>query len=183
MLRLLLAAALLAGCRKAPPPRALLETSMGRIEVRLLPGKASEHFAALAQGQKQWVDAGTKAVRFDPFYTDLPFERVIPGFVIQTSDRGGLGYAFDDEPAGSRFDRPGLVGLSNEGPGAAGGGIFITLGPAPVLDGRHAVLGEVVSGLDVARRISEMPREAGDAGGDRPLKPVVLKSVTIVTRR
>lgn len=170
----LLVLALLAGCAKAPT--AVVETELGRFEIALRKGKAAEEFAALAAGKKPWIDPKTREVRYAPYYDGLEVIRVIPGFVIQTADRDA---SVQDAPEGTRFDKAGLVGFSNEGAGTAKGGIFITLGPAPVLDGRHGIIGEVTAGLDVARRLSEVPRAAGDAGGDRPLKPLRFDSVTV----
>jgi cyclophilin family peptidyl-prolyl cis-trans isomerase len=41
------------------------------------------------------------------------------------------------------------------------------------LDGQHAVFGKVTSGMDVAVKISELPRDSND----KPLEPVIMKRV------
>lgn len=169
---------LLPACGK-PRDTAVLTTSLGEITIRLNGSRTAAHFAALAQGSKAWTDAKTRQVRYDPYYVDVPFHRVIPGFVIQTGENGGIGYFIEDEFAGAKFDRAGLVGFSNEGAGTGATGFFITLAPAAMLDGRHALIGEVISGLDVAHKIAAVPRDASETGGDKPLKPVLLKSVRV----
>ena len=55
---------------------------------------------------------------------------------------------------------------------------FITLGPTPHLDGRHAVFGKVVDGMSVVRAIGKVP--TGQA--DKPLIPVVIKNIKIEKR-
>lgn len=149
--------------------KAVLETSMGTITIKLLPGapKTGENFVALAERK---------------FYDGLIFHRVVPGLLIQTGDptgggQGGSGKTIPDE-LGGKFDRPGLVGMARWGPGSASSQFFITLKAYPDIDGLNALFGEVVGGLDVVKAISELPRDETD-GKDRPLKPPVLKSVTI----
>ena len=179
---------------KTPPvkagPCAVIETSMGTITVRLLADKAPrtvEHFIGLATGHKQWRDPRTGQVRFDPIYDGVIFHRVIPGFMIQTGDPSGrgdgdIGYTIADEiDPQARYDRPGLVGMANFGPGTNGSQFFITVGPGQDLDGRNTLFGRVIEGLDVATAISKVPREELESS-NRPLQPVWIKKVRIVER-
>jgi cyclophilin family peptidyl-prolyl cis-trans isomerase len=46
---------------------------------------------------------------------------------------------------------------------------------APHLNGKHTIFGEVVEGLDVARRIASVPRDATD----KPIRPVLIQKVII----
>ena len=160
---------------------------MGVITVELLPDRAPKtvaHFIGLATGKKQWRDPKTGEVRFNPLYDGLSIHRVIPGFLIQTGDplgdgRGDIGYFIKDEidPA-LRYDKPGLVGMANFGPNTGSSQFFITVGPAPDLNGRHTLFGRVVAGLDVAEAISRVPRDENESS-DRPLKPVWVKRIRI----
>jgi peptidyl-prolyl cis-trans isomerase A (cyclophilin A) len=90
---------------------------------------------------------------------------------------GGPGYRFQDETKGAphKFDKPGKLAMANSGPNTNGCQFFITVAPTPWLTGNHTIFGEVVSGQEIADKISLVPRN----GQDKPHKPVVLESVTI----
>ncbi len=188
----LAAVALVGGCRKklqdVPPPKrhyAVLRTSMGDVKLELLDREAPktvENFVALSEGTKPWRDPQTGKTRTEPLYRQLPIFRVVADDLIQTGDpagtgQGNVGFAIPDE-LGGKFDRPGLVGMANFGPGTAASQFFITLKPMPDLDGRHALFARVVDGLDVVRRISRAPRNETD-GSDRPFSPPILRGVSL----
>ncbi|MFI5349881.1 MAG: peptidylprolyl isomerase [Elusimicrobiota bacterium] len=187
-----LAALLLAAaCARRPAgPYAVLETSKGRIVARLYVDRAPKtiaHLRALADGTKQWRDSKTGQIVLRPLYDGTVFHRVIPGLLIQGGDPTGTGdgdpaVPVADELSGAPFDKPGLLAMASWGPGSSQTQFFITLAPAPDLDGKHTIFGEVVSGLDVARAIAAVPRDE-KSGSDRPFDPPLLKSFRVVASR
>lgn len=164
---------------------AVLETSLGQITCELFPDKAPKtvaNFRGLAEGTKEFVDSksGTRTKR--PFYDNLIFHRVIPGFMVQGGcpdgiGTGGPGYKFEDEFARDLgFDRPGRLAMANSGPNTNGSQFFITLAPTDWLNNHHTIFGQVVEGQDVVERIAGVPR----GPRDKPKTQVAMKSVKIV---
>ncbi len=56
-----------------------------------------------------------------------------------------------------KFDKPGMVAMANSGFDTNGSQFFITYAPAPHLDGGYTIFGQVLSGLDVAEKLT--PRD------------------------
>ncbi|MDR1874857.1 MAG: peptidylprolyl isomerase [Synergistaceae bacterium] len=150
-------------------PVAVFETSLGTFRAELfvdLAPKTAQNFIDLAQ---------------KGFYNGVIFHRVIDNFMIQGGDptgtgSGGPGYTISDEFSPElKHDGPGLLSMANAGPNTGGSQFFVTLVPTPWLDGKHAIFGRVVAGLDVVRAVGKT--KVGP--GDRPVVDVVMKSVTI----
>ncbi len=148
---------------------ARFETTKGIFKIELFESKAPIT-------TKNFIDLVTKG-----FYDSVIFHRVIDGFMIQGGDpegtgRGGPGYKIPDEfHPDLKHDSPGILSMANAGPNTGGSQFFITLGPTPHLNNRHAVFGKVIEGLDVVKAIGK----AATGPGDRPLENIVMKKVTI----
>ena len=121
-----------------------------------------------------------KLVR-DGYYNGIIFHRVIDGFMSQGGDptgtgTGGPGYTIQDEFApGLSHTTEGTFSMANAGPNTGGSQFFITLAATPWLDGKHAIFGKVISGLDVVMEIGQVSTNPAD----RPLEDVVIEKVTV----
>jgi len=148
---------------------ARMKTNHGDIRIELFEDKApitTKNFITLVEKK---------------FYDGVIFHRVIDEFMIQGGDptgtgRGGPGYQIKDEfHPDLRHTEPGLLSMANAGPNTGGSQFFITLAATPWLDGKHAIFGKVVEGMDVVQRIGKVPT----AAADRPSSNVVMESVRI----
>jgi cyclophilin family peptidyl-prolyl cis-trans isomerase len=146
---------------------ATISTDGGDIAIELFADKAPRtvnNFVVLAR---------------DGYYDGVTFHRVIKGFMAQGGDptgsgSGGPGYKFTDEfhPA-LKHDGPGTLSMANAGPNTNGSQFFITYRDTPHLDGKHAVFGRVIEGMDVVEAFPERdPMRAGAPG-------VAMNQVTI----
>ncbi len=138
----------------ADPQNALvIDTTQGRIVVKLRNDIAPQHAARLKQLAR------------DKFYDNVPFHRVIAGFMAQTGDgqngNGSGGSKYPDlkaEFSQVPFKR-GIVGMARKGGNndSANSQFFIMYadGAWPQLNGQYTVIGEVLSGMDVADKIKK----------------------------
>ncbi len=160
-----------ADAAEAAPKRqvAAFETNYGTFKIELFNDLAPKTV-------KNFVDLAEKG-----YYNGLSFHRVIDQFMIQGgcpkgNGTGGPGYTIPDEfGKGLNHDKPGSLSMANSGPYTGGSQFFITLVPTPWLDGKHAIFGQVVEGMDVVEKIGKLPTDSMD----RPLKKVVMEKVTI----
>ena len=105
------------------------------------------------------------------FYDGSTFHRVIPGFMAQGGDptgtgMGNAGYRFNDEFT-SHTHEAGALSMANAGPNTNSCQFFITFAPQHMLDGRHAVFGQLTKGMDVLKKLtprdpSQNPNFVGD---------------------
>jgi cyclophilin family peptidyl-prolyl cis-trans isomerase len=107
------------------------------------------------------------------WFNNIPWHRVIDGFVAQSGDpsgtgMGGPGYEFGDEiSADLNFDTEGVVGMANSGSGTNGSQFFITLAAASDLNGRYTIFGKVLSGMDVLKSLTKVdPTQANQPTPD-----------------
>jgi peptidyl-prolyl cis-trans isomerase A (cyclophilin A) len=166
---------------------AVFETSLGNFACALDFEKAPVtvgNFVGLAEGTKEFRDPRNGQLTTRRFYDGLKFHRVLPGFVAQGGDprgdgTGGPGYEFADEIDPSlTFDTAGVLAMASAGPDRNGSQFFITLAPAPHLNGRHSIFGHVVAGMDVVQSMARQPR----LGPDRstPVTDIEIRKLRIV---
>ena len=165
-------------------PAVTLETTKGDITLELFEQRAPrtvENFLGLATGDIEWSDPETGETRTDSLYEGTIFHRIIGDFMIQGGDpegtgQGGPGYTFDDEfHEDLNHDKAGILSMANRGPDTNGSQFFITLGPQPHLDGRHAVFCHVIDGMDVVEEVGRVPTDRND----KPMKDIEIESLDI----
>ena len=146
-------------------------TSLGSFQVELFEGRAPIT-------TKNFIDLIEKG-----YYDGIVFHRVIEGFMLQAGcpkgdGTGGPGYTIPDEfHAELTHDSEGVLSMANAGPNSGGSQFFVTLAPTAWLDGKHAVFGKVIEGIETVRTIGGTPT----GPGDRPLEPVVIEGVSITS--
>jgi peptidyl-prolyl cis-trans isomerase A (cyclophilin A) len=169
---------------RQPGTYAVLKTSEGTIVCKLFEKEAPKtvaNFIELAEGKREWTHPVSRAKSSDKLYDGTVFHRVIPDFMIQGGDpagtgMGGPGYKFEDETKGSphRFDKKGKLAMANAGPNTNGSQFFVTVAATEWLTGKHTIFGEVVEGQEIVDKVSKVSTRQ-----DKPVKPVVLETVTI----
>jgi peptidylprolyl isomerase len=159
MIRMLMLAALLCAtpALAQQPPAGLdpqntiyMETPHGRVVIKLRPDLAPKHAERI------------KTLTREKYYDNVPFHRVIGGFMAQTGDGqrgdGTGGSKYPDLPAefsNVPFKR-GIVGMArSQSPNSANSQFFIMFGESPGLNGQYTVVGEVVSGMDAIDKIKK----------------------------
>src|SRR5262249_30720425 len=117
-----------------PQNTVFLDTANGRITIKLRPDIAPKHAERI------------KTLARAKFYDNVPFHRVIDGFMAQTGDPTGTGTGkskYPDLPAefsNVPFTR-GIVGMARSSdPNSANSQFFIMFAPASSLNGQYTVV-------------------------------------------
>jgi peptidylprolyl isomerase len=137
----------------------VIDTTKGRIVIKLRPDIAPKH----AERIKQLAREG--------FYNNVPFHRVMDGFMAQTGDgqnfngTGGSKYPNLKAEFSSVPFKRGIVGMARRGDSVdtANSQFFIMLAENSGLNNQYTVIGEVVSGMDVVDKLKKAP--AGSPSG------------------
>jgi|SRR5579859_7562428 peptidylprolyl isomerase len=140
----------------------VIDTTKGRVVVKLRPDLAPNHVERIKQLAR------------DGYYNNVPFHRVIDGFMAQTGDgqnfdgTGGSKYPnLKAEFTSTPFKR-GVVGMARaSSPDSANSQFFIMFADGAFLNGKYTVVGEVVSGMQV---VDKMKRGEPVSDPDKMLK-------------
>ncbi|CAI2381672.1 unnamed protein product [Moneuplotes crassus] len=136
---------------------------VGRMEFALYDKdcpKTCENFRKLCTGEN----------RQKYTYKGSFFHRIINGFMAQGGDftnhngTGGVsifGRKFPDENLTLQHTKRGMLSMANAGPNTNGSQFFILFAPAPWLDGKHVVFGEMTDGEQVLSALEKSGTQSG----------------------
>ena len=180
-------------------PQAIIKTNLGEIKIQLFEKQAPKtvnNFVQLAE--KGYYDGVI-------FHRVIPDFMIQGGDPTGTGRGGKsiYGKAFEDEFSDQLFNFTGALSMANAGPNTNGSQFFIVsnehvpanmieqmkvvgypqeiidhyakVGGTPWLDHRHTVFGQVITGMDVVKKISQAKRDSMD----KPKKDIVMEEVTI----
>jgi peptidylprolyl isomerase len=148
-----------------PQNTIFIDTTQGRIVVKLRTDIAPKHAERIKQLAR------------DKYYDNVPFHRVIAGFMAQTGDgqnkNGTGGSKYPNLPAeftSTPFKR-GIVGMARGSDNnSANSQFFIMFAEGSFLNGKYTVVGEVTSGMDVVDKIKK---------GEPPANPDTMTKVQV----
>lgn len=180
-------------------PQATIKTNLGEIKIQLFEKQAPKtvnNFVQLAE--KGYYDGVI-------FHRVIPDFMIQGGDPTGTGRGGKsiYGKAFEDEFSDQLFNFTGALSMANADPNTNGSQFFIVsnehvpanmieqmkvvgypqeiidhyakVGGTPWLDHRHTVFGQVITGMDVVKKISQAKRDSMD----KPKKDIVMEKVTI----
>jgi len=118
-----------------------LDVPTGRVVIELRPDLAPGHVARIKELARQG------------FYDGIAFHRVIEGFMAQTGDPRGDGTGGSGKKLKAEFSKEkhvrGTASMARaQAPDSADSQFFICFKPAPYLDSKYTVWGQVVSGME-----------------------------------
>jgi peptidylprolyl isomerase len=153
-----------------PANTLVIDSTQGRIVIKLRKDLAPNH----AERLKQLAREG--------YYNNVPFHRVMEGFMAQTGDgqnfngTGGSKHPnLKAEFTATPFTR-GIVGMARSSdPNSANSQFFICFGDASFLNNQYTVVGEVVAGMDVVDKLKKAPRGSQSGSVTDPDKMVKVQ--------
>jgi peptidyl-prolyl cis-trans isomerase B (cyclophilin B) len=156
--------------------RVVVETTMGKVELEMLPDLAPETVRAFLR----MADAGV--------YDGVGVHRVASNFVIQT---GAMN--FRSSPLTARQQRlvhnlppeftdtpnvPGVVAMAHgDNPASGQTSFFVCVGHCRALDNKFTVFARVVNGMDILNAMAAVPVD-----GETPRTPITMTSAKVVKR-
>ena len=149
----------------------VIDTTKGRIVIKLRTDIAPQHAERIKQLARE------------RYYNNVPFHRVMDGFMAQTGDgqnfngTGGSKYPnLKQEFSKVPFTR-GIVGMARRGDSVdtANSQFFIMFAEGSSLNGQYTVIGEVVSGMDVVDKLKKAPPGSSSGSVTDPDKMVKVQ--------
>jgi peptidyl-prolyl cis-trans isomerase B (cyclophilin B) len=153
---------------------ATVDTSCGNFEIQLDTSSSPKTVNSFAYLSKKGL------------YDDTTFNRIVPHFVIQGGDplqngSGGPGYNVVEPPPQNATYQMGTVAMAKTAVaprGQSGSQFFVVTAADAGLPPNYAILGKVMSGMDVVKRIGTLGDPAsGDLG--TPLATVVIRRISV----
>jgi peptidylprolyl isomerase len=144
-----------------------IDLDWGRVVIEMRPDLAPKHVAQIKKHARAKI------------YDNVPFHRVIDGFMAQTGDPDGTGAggAGDRLPAefNNETHKRGIVSMARTNdPNSARSQFFIVLADSTFLDRQYTVWGKVVSGMEHVDRIKK-----GAPGSGAVTNPDRMKTVRV----
>ncbi|PSS23592.1 Peptidyl-prolyl cis-trans isomerase [Actinidia chinensis var. chinensis] len=153
-------------------PEVTLETSMGSFTLEM-------YYKHAPRTCRNFIELARRG-----YYDNVKFHRIIRDFIVQGGDptgtgRGGesiYGAKFEDEITRElKHTGAGIISMANAGPNTNGSQFFITLAPAPSLDGKHTIFGRVCRGMEIIKRLGSVQTD----NNDRPIHDVKILRTTV----
>jgi peptidylprolyl isomerase len=145
----------------------VIDTTKGRIVIALRTDLAPKHAERIKQLAR------------DGYYNNVPFHRVIDGFMAQTGDganfngTGGSKYPNLKQEFSSEPFKRGTVGMARaQSNDSANSQFFICFADASFLNSKYTVIGDVVAGMDVVDKINK---------GEPPANPDKMVKVQVAS--
>jgi peptidylprolyl isomerase len=132
-----------------------MDLKQGRVVIKLLPDVAPKTVAQI------------KTLTRQGFYDGTPFHRVIEGFMAQGGDPTGTGTGgskLPNVPAefSQRHFVRGVCGMARASdPDSGNSQFYIMFAPAPSLDGKYTIWGQVLRGMEY---VDQIKRGSGSGG-------------------
>jgi peptidylprolyl isomerase len=147
-----------------PQNTLIMDTTKGRVIIRLRPDLAPNHVARVKELTKRG------------FYDGTPFHRVIAGFMAQGGDPTGTGSGGSDLPnlkaefTSTNFGRGTIGAARGNDPDSANSQFFICYADCSFLNGQYTVWGAVVQGMENVDKFAKAPEGVPIANPDRIVK-------------
>ena len=147
----------------------VIDSTKGRIIFKLRTDIAPQHAERI------------KLLAREGYYNNVPFHRVIDGFMAQTGDgknfngTGGSKYPNLKAEFSQVPYKRGVVGMARAGdPDSANSQFFFMFADGSSLNGKYTVVGDVVSGMDVVDKLKKAPPGSASGAVTDPDKMVTV---------